>query len=157
MFSSIRNDPARLRKEAEMSSYTSRYHLCTPGPGIDAPIPDDVHVGLQSWAGNWAGNRIDLESDLHGQTRRINRDRLGTSEYTSYAIPIQSAVTYRRENPFVEETRASHPAWMYRGIEIPRWEEPWINPQSLGAIEKPFRDNISTKTLDRDSFVIPHP
>ena len=153
MFSSIRNDLGRLRKEAEMSSYTSRYHLCTPGPGIDAPIPDDVHVGLQSWAGNWAGNRIDLESDLHGQTRVLNRDHLNGAEYQAHATVLQPAVRYTRENPFVEETRASHPVWMYRGVEIPRWEEPWINPQALNAIERPFSTNIQSKQLDRDAYM----
>ena len=153
MFSSIRNDPARLRKEADMSSYTSRYHLCTPGPGIDAPIPDDVHVGLQLWAGNWAGNRIDLESDLHGQTRVLNRDHLNGAEYQTHATAIQRTQTYHRENPFVEETRASHPAWMFRGVEIPRWEEPWLNPQALSVLEKPFQTNIQSKMLDRDAYM----
>ena len=83
MFSSIRNDPVRLRKEAEMSSYQNRYFLCTPGPGVDVPVPDDVHVRLQAWGGNWATNRMDVENDLRGQTRRNNRDRTveGGSDY----------------------------------------------------------------------------
>ena len=171
MFSSIRNDPGRLRKEAEMSSYTSRYHLCMPGPGIDAPIPDDIHVGLQTWAGNWASNRIDLESDLHGQTRVMSRDHLNQDEYRTHATAIQlrggdslpkedpthslwqHAVRYTRANPFVEESRASHPAWMFRGVEIPRWVEPWLNPQALSVLEKPFETNIQTKMLDRDAYM----
>lgn len=153
MIASIRNDPGRLRKEAEMSSYTSRYHLCMPGPGIDAPIPDDVHVGLQSWAGNWAKNRIDLESDLHGQTRVLNRDHLNGAEYQAHATVIEPAVRYTHNTPFVEETRASHPAWMFRGVEIPRWEEPWLNPQALSAIERPFSTNIQSKLLDRDAYM----
>jgi hypothetical protein len=154
MFSSIRNDPARLRKEAEMSSYQNRYFLCTPGPGIDVPVPDDVHVRLQAWGGNWATNRMDVENDLRGQTRRNNRDRTveGGSDYHSFAAAPQQALFPKRSDPFVEESRASMPAWMFRGVEIPRWEEPWINPQSLSAIEKPFPANVDTKRMARDAF-----
>ena len=58
------------------------------------------------------------------------------------------ALSYSNEKPFREESRASHPAWMYRDLEHPIWEEPFVNP--LGNLEKPFHDNIQTRILEKD-------
>jgi hypothetical protein len=90
---------------------------------------------------------------LHGQTRVLNRDHLNGAEYQTHATAIKHAVRYTRDSPFVEETRSSHPAWMFRGVEIPRWEEPWLNPQALSVLEKPFQTNIQTKMLDKDAYM----
>ena len=44
-----------------------------------------------------------------------------------------------------------HPAWMYRDLEQPRWEQPFLNPQA--NLEKGFHDNIQTRILEKDFFV----
>jgi hypothetical protein len=50
----------------------------------------------------------------------------------------------------VQESRASHPAWMVRDREQARWEQPWLNPQA--PIEKDFYDNIQTRILEKDYY-----
>jgi hypothetical protein len=62
------------------------------------------------------------------------------------------SVTYPEHDPFVQESRVSHPAWMYRNVDLDRWEQPWINPQ-LSAM-KPFEDPVSTRILEKDSYVL---
>ena len=62
--------------------------------------------------------------------------------------PIQSFST---KNPFVEESRSSHPVFVYRELETNRWETPWINPQA--NLEKPFHDNIQTRILEKDNYI----
>ena len=57
-------------------------------------------------------------------------------------------ISYPVSQPFVLESRASHPAWMYRDLEHPVWEEPMVNP--LENLEKPFHDNIQTRILEKD-------
>ena len=59
-------------------------------------------------------------------------------------------ITFPNAQPFVEESRASHPAWMYRDLEHPIWETPILNPQA--NLEKPFHDNIQTRTLEKDNY-----
>jgi hypothetical protein len=129
----FRSDHARLAKEAEISTYSGRYFLDTPGQGVNMPFIEDVHVRLQSWGGNWDGQHfLDIENDLRGTSRKLRNDGSHrTYKYTpatyrgvSAAVPIMQ--------PFVDETRASQPAWMLRDWDnaYARWEQPWLDPQS---------------------------
>ena len=149
---SFRNDPARLRKEYEISTATGRYMLNMPGQGTSLPFMEDPNVRLQQWGANLHTNSTQIESELFGMTRHLNRD---IPELNSHKNPMSTTLsyqsTYRTEQPFVEESRATHPAWMYRDIDLQRWEMPWINPQSVG-IEQPFSWNLHTRILEKDYF-----
>ena len=61
---------------------------------------------------------------------------------------------YPSNHPFVEESRATHPAWSYRGLEQPRWEQPWLNPQN--NIERPFHCNVQTRILEKNAYMMKH-
>jgi hypothetical protein len=50
----------------------------------------------------------------------------------------------------VDESRATHPAWMYRDAEQTRWEYPWINPQD--NFERVFPWNVQTRILEKDFY-----
>jgi hypothetical protein len=49
-----------------------------------------------------------------------------------------------------EDSRATHPAWMYRSVEHAVWESPFLNPQA--HLEKPFHTNLQTRLLEKDMF-----
>jgi len=153
MFTSFRSDPARIRKEMEISTYSGRYALDTPGPGVDLPMMDDAQIRMQTWGANRHTQFVNLESDLKGMTRRLNRDEPAVNDYQTHrvtgAVPVAS---FRTADPFVLESRASHPAWMYRNVEVDRWEHPWINPQA--NVEKKFYDNLSTRMLEKDYYAL---
>jgi hypothetical protein len=148
-FTRFRDDPIRIQKELAQSTFTGRYQLDTPGQGIDLPFLQDPQLRMQKWGANLRKNPVQLESDLFGLTRRINRDYVVVNDYKDHAV-IADAVTYREENPFVDESRASHPAWTYRDLEQTRWETPFLNPQA--HLEKGFHDNIQTRLLEKDYF-----
>lgn len=148
MFTSIRNDPARIKKNLDMISNLGRYKLETPGPGKDLPFIEDTQIRLEQWGANRGTEMTNVESDLLGLTRRLNRDEVEQNEYKLYAVETQPIKCYRVENPYVLESRASHPAWMYRTLEQDRWEMPWINPQT--NLEAPFHANIQTRILEKD-------
>jgi len=142
-------DIDRTRKQLEESTYTGRYALNTPGPGANLPYMEDSQLRLQKWGANLAQNHVDLETDLKGMTRKMNRDLLGYNNHSTYK---QSAADrYAVQDPFVAESRATHPAWIYRSMEQPRWEEPFINPQA--NLEKPFHSMINTRILEKDYHV----
>ena len=122
----------------------------TPGPGMDLPFVEDPGIRMQKWGANLRTNTVNLESDLKGLTRRLNRDLVTENEYRLNSVP-SGRVPYRQTSPFIEETRASHPAWMYRDLEQPRWEAPWLNP--LNDIELKFHNNVQTRILEKDYFV----
>ena len=149
-FTRFHDDPNRIKKQVMESSFTGRYMLDVPGQGTDLPFVEDPHIRLQHWGANLRYNTINLESDLRGLTRPLNRDNAGLNEYKQFATE-PSAVTYKNAEPFVLETRASHPAWMYKDLEQTRWETPLLNPHN--GLEKGFLENLHTRNLEKDNFV----
>jgi hypothetical protein len=149
-FTRFHDDPHRIKKQVEESSFLGRYMLNQPGNGIDLPFPEDPQLRLQGWGANLRTNTINLESDLLGLGRPLNHDLVGINDYKQHAVS-SSAMNYRNAEPFVQESRATHPAWMYKDIDTPRWEFPLLNP--LNGVEKVFHDNIQTRILERDHFI----
>ena len=120
-----------------------------PGPGSNVNYESDPHIRLQKWGANYHTNTVNLESDLMGLTRNLNRDNVELNNYSEEKVHSKE-ISYPNARPFVEESRASHPAWMYRDLEHPVWETPFINPQA--NVEKPFHDNIQTRILEKDNY-----
>jgi hypothetical protein len=148
-FTRFRDDPVRIQKQLEESTFTGRYRLDTPGNGLDLPFYEDPQLRLQGWGANFRNNTVNLESDLLGLTRPLNRDLVDINDYKVNSVPT-SQPYYRSSQPFVEESRASHPAWMFRDLEHSRWETPFLNP--LNGLEKGFHENIQTRILEKDLF-----
>jgi hypothetical protein len=148
-FTRFHDDPARIKKQLEESTFTGRYRLDTPGNGMDLPFFEDPQLRLQGWGANFRNNSVNLESDLLGLTRPMNRDLVDVNDYKIHSVAT-SHPYYRSSQPFVEESRASHPAWMFRDLEHSRWENPLLNP--LNGLEKGFHENIQTRILEKDLF-----
>jgi hypothetical protein len=148
-FTRFHDDEVRIKKQLEEMTYAGRYMLDKPGPGSTMPFQEDVHVRLQEFGANLNTNNIHLESDLMGLTRNLNRDNVELNNYSEEKVHSKE-ISYPNARPFVEESRASHPAWMYRDLEHPVWETPFINPQA--NVEKPFHDNIQTRILEKDNY-----
>ena len=148
-FTRFHDDPVRIQKQLEESSYVGRYTLNTPGQGMDLPFNEDPHIRLQKWGANLHTNSVNLESDLYGLTRTLNRDLVAKNNYKLQSVS-SSKKSYREQNPITEESRASHPAWMYKDLEQSRWETPFFNPQN--DLERNFGHNIQTRILEKDNF-----
>ena len=136
-FTRFYDDPLRISKRLEESTFAGRYQLDMPGPGVDMPFEEDPNTRLQKWGANLRTNTINLESDLRGMTRPLSRrDCTRTNNYETHAVQTAPMAMYSTANPYVEESRASHPAWMYRDLQ-PRWEQPLLNPQA--NLKSPLR------------------
>lgn len=153
-FSRFHDDPARIKQQLEQDTFPGRYQLNTPGPGDNLPFYEDPNIRLQRWGANLKSNTTDFESELRGMTRKLNHDEIGLNDYKLKQTPMSSP-NYPIREPFVEESRSTHPAWTYRNTWQDRWESPWINP--LSKIEKPFQDNIQTRILEKDGFIPVYP
>ena len=150
MQTSFRSDAVRIQKEMTMSSFPGRYSLDTPGPGLEMPMMDEPQIRMQTWGANRHDNFVNLESDLRGMTRRMNRVRVDENQYKSHAVASQPVRDFRVQDPFVLESRASHPAWTFRDREQDRWEQPRLNPQA--PVDKDFYDNVQTRLLEKDYY-----
>ena len=149
-FTRFRDDPARIEDELFQLTKTGRYQIDKPGPGENLPYIDEPQMRLDSWGANLSTEKTNLESDLRGLTRKLNRDLLEENNYMNYkskSIPL----SYRKVESFIEESRASHPAWMYKDLEQSRWEMPLINPQS--NVEIPFHNNVNSRITTKDNFL----
>ncbi len=151
-FTRFHDDPVRIQKNLDMYTHEGRYQLNRPGPGLDMPFSEDPNQRLQMWGANLQSNTINLESDLKGLTRPLIRnDNPEKNDYKTHAVHSSITRTYPIAAPFVEESRASHPAWMYRDLEQSRWETPILNPQL--NLENPLMTNIQTRLLRRNGRV----
>lgn len=147
-------DYARTKKALEQSTFEGRYMLNTPGPGVQLPFQEDAQIRMQTWGANMMQDSINVESDLRGLTRRLNRDNVEENVYNGpAAAPQAPLMSFPSAEPFISESRATHPAFLYRTAENLRWEEPIHNPQL--NLEKGFHDNIQTRILEKD-FYVPH-
>jgi len=148
-FTRFHDDDARIKKQIEESSFIGRYMLNTPGPGSQLPFLEDAHIRLQKWGSNAHSNSTELESDLKGLSRKYNRDNINLNNYKEHTSDSYS-LSYASQKPFVEETRYTHPAWMYVDLEMNRWEKPIVNPQA--HTEMDFDNNSSSRILVKDKY-----
>ena len=149
-FTRFHDDPARIRAGLEISTYSGRYFLNTPGMGVNMPFQMDTQLRLQGWGANLCTGAIDLESDFRGLTRPLNHDLPEANCYRRHEAD-SDAYIYDVAKPIVDESRATHPAWMYRDVDTNnRWEHPFINPQD--NVERQFPWNIQTRVLEKDFY-----
>lgn len=150
------DDPARIMKRAQESSFLGNYRLNVPGNGTHLPFHEDPHIRLQRWGANINNQdhgMIHLESDLRGMTRKLNKDVPELNNYQTYA-ETKPTFSYPTTSAFIDESRATHPAFLYRESTQSRWETPFLNPQDSVKMEGlPFHSNLQTRILEKDSFV----
>ena len=143
------NDPNRIEKRNAISTFAGRYALDVPGPGENMSFNADPHIRISKWGANFRDNMMDINSDLRGLTRPLNRDLIDVNSYQKH-LAQSSTISYGETNYITDDSRATHPAWTYRDIEQNRWEQPLLNP--LDQLEKPFHNNLNTRILERDHF-----
>jgi hypothetical protein len=149
-FTRFHDDPYRIQKRIEETTFGCNYTINTPGPGLDLPFVEDTQIRMQKWGANLQTNTVNLESDLFGLTRTLNRDLVGFNDYRLNRADT-NRINYPKTSPIVDESRSTHPAWMYRDLEQSRWENPILNPQN--DIELKFNNNIQTRILEKDYHV----
>ena len=153
-FTRFHDDPCRVEKMLQESTDPGRYMLNVPGNGSKPCFMEDPFLRLQKWGANLRTNPINLESDLMGLTRPLNRDCLDKDEYTSNAVTSNS-VQYPSCLPTTEQPRATDPAWTARDLEQVDWWTLPLDPQEHTCI--PFQNNLSTRILEKDYFVAKAP
>ena len=121
---------------------------------------------MQKWGGNLSANKTDLESELFILHRKLNRDSIKENNYVDYLnnnnIYYQNN-TNTNSNEITGQSRATHPAWVYREINnfnkekdeyyIPNnFKYLHLNPQENIVI--PFHNNISSRMLQKDYYAL---
>lgn len=154
-FTRFRDDPDRIKKQLQQSTDVGRYNLNVPGPGDKPLYMEDPYVRAQMWAGNIMTNSVDIEAELFGLSRKLNRDSAENyhhDERASLATRTNEMIRCpTRAGSAVEQTRATHPAWMLRDIEQDNWKMLHFDPQE--NVSMPFFNNLNTRIIEKDRFV----
>ena len=150
-FTRFHDDPCRIHKQLQESTDPGRYMLNRPGNGDKPCYFEDPYIRIQGWGANLRTNTINLESDLLGVNRTLNRDCLGINNYENYNVPNQAIQYPQCNNLFTDQSRATNPAWWYRDKEQVDWYYPPLNPQENVCL--PFINNLSTRILEKDYYV----
>ena len=154
-FTRFHDEPDRIKKQLQQSTDVGRYVLNVPGPGDKPLYMEDPYIRAQMWAGNIMTNTVDIETELRGLTRRLNKDT-----HENYYLSGDASVATRtneliacptRGGSSVEQSRATHPAWMLRDLEQDNWKMLHFDPQE--NVFMPFNNNLSTRILEKDHFV----
>ena len=149
-FTRFHDDPCRIKKQLQESTDPGRWILNVPGNGDKPAYFDDPYIRMQGWGGNLRTNTINLESDLFGITKRVNKDCLGVDNYKKTAVET-SKINYPTIGTVTEQPRATNPAWTARDLEQVNWYILPLNPQENVCF--PFQNNLSTRILEKDYYV----
>jgi hypothetical protein len=147
-FTRFHDDPARILKGVQQSTFACEYAMNKPGPGLNMPYFEDSQLRLQKWGANMWSDSTNLESELRGLGKPLNH---GVKTFQETGLCTGSQKSFSSDDTHTEESRASHPAWIFRDLEQTRWEAPIINPQAHAI--RTFDNLIQSRIMAKDQFV----
>ena len=148
-FTRFHDDPCRIKKYLQESTDPGRYILNTPGQGDKMNFQEDPHLRLQKWGANLRTNTTNLESDLKGLSRSNTRDCI-ENNYQDH-VAKSKPINYKTSGSVTDQSRTTHPAWMFRDLEQTNWWVLPLNPQENTCL--PFQNNLSTRILEKDNYI----
>lgn len=147
-FTRFKYDEARTKKELQQSTDPGRWVMNVPGNGETPYYIEDPHIRIQNWGANMRTNTINLESDLLGVNRKLNRDSTIKDSYVNFTPDSDQIEFPSTKKLTTEQSRTILPAWTARDLEQVNWYYPPLNPQE--NICFPFLSNVNTRILERD-------
>ena len=150
-FTRLYDDPCRIKKNIQESTGPGRYTLNVPGTGMKPYFTEDPYMRLEKWGSNLMTNSINLESDLKGLTRKLNRDNININDYKSKALK-GNKINYPNKTAITDQSRVTHPAWTTKDLEQVNWWFLPLDPQKNTCL--PFQNNLSTRILEKDYYKV---
>ena len=149
-FTRFNYDESRTKKQLQQSTDPGRWVMNVPGNGSHPCYIEDPQIIIQKWGANLRTNTINLESELLGVSKQLNRDCLNVDNYTKYNVPNQKINYPDCKNTITEQSRTIMPVWTARDLEQVDWYYPPLNPQENVCL--PFQSNLNTRILEKDYF-----
>ena len=149
-FTRFHDDPCRIQKQLQETTDVGKYILDVPGNGSKPLYIEDPFIRLQHWGGNLRTNTINLDSDLKGLTRKLNKDSIKSNKFNNYSVRT-NLISTQNKGEFSQQPRSTHPSWELRDAEQVNWHYHHLNPQDHVCI--PFHNNLNTRILEKDYYV----
>ena len=106
---------------------------------------------MQKWGANLRTNSINLESDMLGLTRNLNRDCVNENNYVNTMVDTNN-IKYPTCDLLTEQPRATQPAWQVRSLE--RTNFPYLHYDPQENVCFTFQNNLNTRILEKNNFTI---
>ena len=149
-FTRFSYDEARVSKQLQQSTDPGRYMLNVPGPADATKYVESPMIRLQKFGNQVRTNSTNIESDLRGLTRNLNRDNVNANNYKKKEVQ-SSHINYGSEDKvWTDQSRTTHPAWHYRDLPQYRPNHLFFDPQENVCL--PFYNNLSTRILEKDYY-----
>jgi|TARA_X000000368_G_scaffold418721_1_gene419596 hypothetical protein len=153
-FTRFHDDPCRIQKYLDETTEIENYRINVPGYGDKPVFINDPYLRIQKWGANLSENKTELESDLMGITRKLNRDSVKENNYNNKLYNRNIYPEYNNE--ITHQSRSTHPAWLLREIDSINTSNNFnyllLDPQEHVCI--PFHNNISSRIIEKDYYSI---
>jgi hypothetical protein len=159
-FTRFNDDPCRIQKYLEETTNIGNYGINVPGNGSEPLFINDPYIRVQKWGANLSENATELENDLRGLTRKLNRDTIQENNFVDYLN--NNSLYYQKKYPvhkdeMTHQPRATDPAWTLRELDsinspsVPNnFKYLHMDPQKHISI--PFHNNISSRIVEKDYY-----
>ena len=109
MFTRTKDRENKIQYDLEVLSHENNYTFSKPGNGTSLAYMKSPQIRLQEWGGNLRTNKTEIEDDLRGKTRMLNRDHITENDYkkkevVSKALPYETT-SIKHQNTRVEDNR----------------------------------------------------
>lgn len=139
-FTRFYDDDIRIKKQLQEMCGPGYYQLNTPGPNIQTPFIEDPQIRLQYWGANLQNNTVNLENNLWGIDRKLDRD---LTKHTP--LPLNEVNFPSCDKVIVNETRTLLPAWNLRDLENKIKTDILLNTIPPSPQILPFVNNMNSR------------
>tara|TARA_Y100000385_G_scaffold72802_1_gene73431 strand:- start:398 stop:862 length:465 start_codon:yes stop_codon:yes gene_type:complete len=109
MFTRTKDRGNKIHYDLEVLAHNNNYTFSKPGNGTSLAYMKSPNIRLQQWGGNIRTNMTEIEHDLRGQTRKLNRDNIDANDYKKNEASSQPLVfentSIKHSNTRTEENR----------------------------------------------------
>lgn len=146
-----RDDVKRIDLTVEKYNNGMDYMLNVPGTGNKPNYIDDPQIRLQHFGANLSNNVVDINSNLLGVNKQLNRDHYVPNTRDTHFNDTYKRCTYPViSSTITDQPRTINPAWLLRDAEQNNWQELPTDPQK--HTEVLFENNINSRMVEKDLY-----
>ena len=146
-----RDDVAEINCRLNEYNNSLGYMLNVPGNGTHPEYIMDPQVRLQKFGANLSVNIVDINSELLGVNKQLDRDKSVENTRDNFFNPTYKQYTFPSiTHAITDQSRAIQPAWELRGLEQTNWQTLLNNPQNNYEIQ--FAHNINSRQEEKDTY-----
>lgn len=152
-FTRFHDDPNRIIKKNLETTNMSDYTFNVPSNTNKYNIYiNDPHVRMQKSGGTQYNNIVDLEGQLKQMNMPLSRDFVNNQYDKKNPIyhSLRQIPIYQLNKTITDESRSTHPSWIYRESRQYRPDHLFEDPQQNFSLK--FENNIDTNIATKDNY-----